>query len=110
MRDNVEFLELPGGGKYQSVSATQHNGRTQVDEVEADLARGDPPSSAGTHAGAEPSLGQGRGAGTGGSSGDGGLVEGSLGLGAGDRSGTALQRTDGRSGGGLAFERENPAF
>ena len=37
MRDTVACLGLPGGGKYQSVSATQHNGRTQVDEVEDDL-------------------------------------------------------------------------
>ena len=30
IRDNMEFLELPGGG-------TRHNGRAQVDEVEDDL-------------------------------------------------------------------------
>ena len=42
IRDNMEFLELPGGGRcqlssVQSFSATQHSGWTQVDEVEGDL-------------------------------------------------------------------------
>ena len=34
IRDNMEFLELPGGGTHQPVSATRHSRRTQVDEVE----------------------------------------------------------------------------
>ena len=37
IRDNMEFLELPGGGTHQPFSATRHSGQTQVDEVEDDL-------------------------------------------------------------------------
>ena len=37
IRDNMEFLELPGGGTHQPSSETQHSGRAQVDEVEDDL-------------------------------------------------------------------------
>ena len=38
IRDNMEFLELPGGGTHQPFSVTRHSGQTQVDEVEDDLA------------------------------------------------------------------------
>ena len=34
IRDNMEFLELPGGGTHQPSSETRHSGRAQVDEVE----------------------------------------------------------------------------
>ena len=37
MRDNMEILELPGGGTHQPSSETRHSGRAQVDEVEDDL-------------------------------------------------------------------------
>ena len=37
IRDNMEFLELPGGGTDQSSSETRHSGRAQADEVEDDL-------------------------------------------------------------------------
>ena len=37
IRDNMEFLELPGGGTHQPSSETRHSGRAQVDEVEDDL-------------------------------------------------------------------------
>ena len=37
IRDNMEFLELPGGGTYRPSSETQHSGRVQVDEVDDDL-------------------------------------------------------------------------
>ena len=36
-RDNMELLELPGGGTHQPSSETRHSGRAQVDEVEDDL-------------------------------------------------------------------------
>ena len=35
--EKAERLELPGGGNYQSILATQNSGRTQVDEVENNL-------------------------------------------------------------------------
>ena len=37
IRDNMEFLEIPGGGTHQPFSATRHSGQIQVDEVEEDL-------------------------------------------------------------------------
>ena len=37
VRDNMGFLELPGGGTHPSFSATRHSGRAQVDEAEDDL-------------------------------------------------------------------------
>ena len=37
IRDNMEFLELPGGGTYQPSTGARHNGRAQIDEVEDDL-------------------------------------------------------------------------
>ena len=37
IRDNMEFLELPGGGTHHPSSETRHSGRAQVDEVEDDL-------------------------------------------------------------------------
>ena len=37
IHDNMEFLELPGGGTHQPSSETRHSGRAQVDEVEDDL-------------------------------------------------------------------------
>ena len=37
IRDNMEFLELPGGGKHKPSSETRHSGRAQADEVEDDL-------------------------------------------------------------------------
>ena len=37
IRDNMEFLELPGGGTHHPSSETRHCGRAQVDEVEDDL-------------------------------------------------------------------------
>ena len=37
IRDNMELLELPGGGTHQPSSETQHSGQAQVDEVEDDL-------------------------------------------------------------------------
>ena len=37
IRDNMEFLELPGGGTHQPSSETRHSGRAQADEVEDDL-------------------------------------------------------------------------
>ena len=44
IRDNMEFLELPGGGTHQPSSETRHSGRAQVDEVEDGLMRPRPPS------------------------------------------------------------------
>ena len=46
IRDNMEFLELPGGGTHQPFSdARRSGGRTQVDEAEDDLISfRDPPS------------------------------------------------------------------
>ena len=37
IRDNMEFLELPGGGAHQPSSETRHSGRAQADEVDDDL-------------------------------------------------------------------------
>ena len=37
IRDNMEFLELPGGGTHQPFSDARRGGRTQVDEAEDDL-------------------------------------------------------------------------
>ena len=37
IRDNMELLELPGGGTHQPSSETRHSGRAQVDEVKDDL-------------------------------------------------------------------------
>ena len=37
IRDNMDFLELPGGGTHQPSSETWHSGRAQVDKVENDL-------------------------------------------------------------------------
>ena len=37
IRDNMEFLELPGGGMHQPSSETRHSGRSPADEVEDDL-------------------------------------------------------------------------
>ena len=37
IRDNMEFLELPGGGAHQPSSETRHSERAQADEVEDDL-------------------------------------------------------------------------
>ena len=37
IRDNMEFLELPGDGKHKPSSETRTSGRAQVDEVEDDL-------------------------------------------------------------------------
>ena len=36
IRDNMEFLELPGGGTHQPFSDARRGGRTQVDEAEDD--------------------------------------------------------------------------
>ena len=36
IRENMEFLELPGGGTHQPSSETRHSGRAQVDEAEDD--------------------------------------------------------------------------
>ena len=37
IRDNMEFLELPGGGTHRPFSDARRGGRTQVDEAEDDL-------------------------------------------------------------------------
>ena len=37
IRDNMEFLELPGGGMHHSFPAERFGGRGRVDEVEDDL-------------------------------------------------------------------------
>ena len=37
IRDNMEFLELPGGGTHQPFTDARRGGRTQVDEAEDDL-------------------------------------------------------------------------
>ena len=37
IRDNMEFLELLGGGTHQPSWETRHSGRAQADEVEDDL-------------------------------------------------------------------------
>ena len=36
IRDNMEFLELSGGGTHQPFSDARRGGRTQVDEAEDD--------------------------------------------------------------------------
>ncbi len=37
IRDNMEFLELPGGGSHQPSTGARHTGRTQILEFEDDL-------------------------------------------------------------------------
>ena len=37
IRDNMEFLELPGGGSYPSSAGARHNGGAQAVELEDDL-------------------------------------------------------------------------
>ena len=37
IRDNMEFLELPGGGSYQSSTGVRHTGGAQAVELEDDL-------------------------------------------------------------------------
>ena len=37
IRDNMGFLELPGGGTHEPSSETRHSGRAHADEVEDDL-------------------------------------------------------------------------